>query len=149
MNYRAIIPPDTLRQLDEYQNNRVPPGSFLHAVLANDLYRAIRKADEANTRWLAHIAAYVEGHMPTACRGSQAAVQAWLHPLPPPLDEPCSLGGMIRGDTFVFADDPDDTKTYVSYGGNWYGDPDRVPAWPHRDDGDRPVLIKHKHGVRP
>jgi len=72
------IKPDTMAEIRRYVEHRIPPGGFVHAVLANDLYRACAKADDVNRELLCDVADYVESHLPMACRGSHAAVEAWL-----------------------------------------------------------------------
>ena len=73
-----MIPRDVEAALERYVQDREPQGHFLHAVLANDLYRACARADDCNRTWLVEIAAYVEGRLPPACRGSDTAVRRWL-----------------------------------------------------------------------
>jgi hypothetical protein len=75
---RSRVPAHTLAQLDAYVNNRTPPGSFVHAVLCNDLYSVIRRTDDANYANLKAIVEYVDFHLPMESRGSPEAVRAWL-----------------------------------------------------------------------
>lgn len=141
MSVRNFIPPATMHQLDEYQNRRVPPGGFLHAVLANDLYNAVLHADEGNLACLQAIVGYVEGQMPISCRGSREAVQAWLNPPPPPLNESDLLANLRDGDTFVFSDEPGDQDVYTAKGSNWYASP-KGGVW--RGEFNRPVLVQRR-----
>lgn len=144
MSLRDCIPPHTLGQLDEYQHRRVPPGSFVHAVLTNDLYAALRKADEANLLRLRHIVRYVYCHMPVECRGSQDAVERWLNPPPPPLNEPSIMDRLEAGDLFVFADEPRD-EPYQARGSCWYNTPGKQVGGPwHEEDRTRAVLIHQR-----
>lgn len=75
-----MIPPHTMQQITAYVHGRVPPSTFLHAVLANDLYRAVLHADERNLASLPEIVRHVEGQLPVISRGSREAVASWLKP---------------------------------------------------------------------
>ncbi len=72
------VPMDTLFQIRQYVDHRVPPGGFLFAVLSNDLYEAVGRADDLNRANLPAIAEYVRWNIPVACRGSVEAVRAWI-----------------------------------------------------------------------
>lgn len=72
------IPPQTLRSIDFYVRERIPPGDFLYAVLTNDLKGAISFADNENLEALPAIVAYVRNHTPADCQGSPVKVQQWL-----------------------------------------------------------------------
>lgn len=63
--------------LARYAEHRIDPGGFLSAVLANDLYTALGRADEVSLANLVPIAQAVD-RLPRACRGSHAAVRMWL-----------------------------------------------------------------------
>jgi hypothetical protein len=54
-----------------------PPGDFLYHVLANDLMRAVMKADELNVQRLRDYAIFLDTCAPIGCYGSQAAVAEW------------------------------------------------------------------------
>jgi len=64
--------------LDYYAKYRVPTGSFLLAVLSNDLMEAIGRADEENRDNLFEICDYIYNHMPFECHGSPEKVKSWL-----------------------------------------------------------------------
>jgi len=55
----------------------IPPGRFLLAAFANDLFEAARAADAINAAALANVANWIEAHAPDDCRGSAEAVSAW------------------------------------------------------------------------
>lgn len=69
--------------LDRYADHHVPTGSFLKAVLDNDLRRAVFQADDDNLRDLREIVMYAHWELPGACWGSPEAVRAWLEQTPP------------------------------------------------------------------
>jgi len=141
---REMIPLDTLAHLDAYENERHPVGGFLHAVLSNRLYNALSRADEANLRCLRWIVQYVDGHMNPHCRGSEEAVQLWLNPPPPPLNEPSTISQLEAGDTFVFADE-ERPEAYQARGNCWYNTPGKQVGGPwHEDDRERPVIIHQR-----
>ena len=58
----------------------MPPGSFIHAVLANDFMKAVSKADDVNIHCLRDIMLYVYNNIPSICWGSPEAVEEWLNP---------------------------------------------------------------------
>lgn len=71
------IPDEINDSIRRYVKHRVPVGGFLRAVLANDLYLAVMRADIVNRMCLRDIVECVDG-LPRECRGSFEAVDAWL-----------------------------------------------------------------------
>jgi len=53
------------------------PGSFLTAVLTNDLYSAAARADTENVNRLAYVAKWVTHALPGVCYGSPEIIQEW------------------------------------------------------------------------
>jgi len=71
--------PDTLHDgLVEYCAARRPVGSFLTAVLANDLTDAVCRADERNFRRLKDLCRFLFNYCPAPAWGSREKVAAWL-----------------------------------------------------------------------
>lgn len=64
--------------LVNYFVRKLPPGSFLTAVLSNDLVDAAGRADHINTENLASIAKWVANRAPTGSWGSREHVASWL-----------------------------------------------------------------------
>lgn len=64
--------------LERYVRYRIPTGSFLHAVLTNDLMEAMAKADEENREDIYEICQYIYNNLPITCYGSPKAVSEWL-----------------------------------------------------------------------
>lgn len=64
--------------LDNYGTDGIPTGGFLRAVLSNDLFLALRKADIDNQHDIFEIVHYVYNELPGNCWGSKEAVAAWL-----------------------------------------------------------------------
>lgn len=61
-----------------YQDHKIPTGSFLEAVLSNDLMGAMRRADEYSKMNLYNIVYYIYNEMPSNCWGSGEIVSKWL-----------------------------------------------------------------------
>ncbi len=78
MDPRATIPEHTLGALDRYVNDRLLPGGFLVAVLSNDLFGAVGRADSENLAALADICRYVYNELPSSCWGSKDKIWAWV-----------------------------------------------------------------------
>lgn len=73
-----MLPVDTKERIDQYVLRGIPPGSFLSAVLAEDLFGAVTEADEDNLPNLKSVCRYVIDTTPATCRGSYADVSGWL-----------------------------------------------------------------------
>jgi len=76
-DYRKI-PKRTIQALDRWVNQGILPGSFLRAVLSNDLYETVLRADKENLEALPHIVVYVYTILPTESRGSHQALIDWI-----------------------------------------------------------------------
>jgi len=64
--------------LEQYVSTGKSQGSFIHAVLCNDLKAACDRADDNNMQILPAYVAYLYNKCPLACWGSPAAVDAWM-----------------------------------------------------------------------
>lgn len=71
-------PDHLVEALQRYIHEGIPTGSFLHAVLANNLMQAYQCADLENVTAMPHIVAYVYNHTPAMCHGSEERVARWL-----------------------------------------------------------------------
>ncbi len=71
------VRPDTKQTIDDYVAQGWKPGSFVQAVLENDLREAIGRADSGNLDTLPAIVAYCYNQIPSVCWGSPAKVEAW------------------------------------------------------------------------
>lgn len=65
--------------LDRYVNDRVETGGFLRAVLENNLFEAIGRADSQNQHRLREICQYIYNEIPANCWGSKKIVNDWLN----------------------------------------------------------------------
>lgn len=74
----AQIPFSILEGLRGYARYGYPIGHFLTAVLSNDLFGAVGRADDVNRNRLPEICQYVWNCMPAACHGSPEAVRGWV-----------------------------------------------------------------------
>lgn len=72
------IPDYMIGGLRRYIENGIPPGSFLTAVLSNDLMGAFAKADSTNTVAMVAYARFLYAYAPHDCHGSPAKVRAWM-----------------------------------------------------------------------
>lgn len=73
-----VIIPRMFYSLRGYVEHHVPVGSFLTAVICNDLKQAVQQADDVN---LVNIPAFVEylyNHAPSECWGSKEKHNNWL-----------------------------------------------------------------------
>lgn len=64
--------------LQRYQNHRLHPGSFLAAVLSNDLQEAVNYADQESLTQLPNIVRHVFSNLPSSLCGSKAKFQSHL-----------------------------------------------------------------------
>jgi hypothetical protein len=63
--------------LVRYFSDGILPGSFLQAVLCNDLTQAIMRADPRSVHALTSLIECLQWHAPMNAWGSRAAVLAW------------------------------------------------------------------------
>lgn len=74
----GLLPEHMRGAMQRYIENRIPPGSFLMAVLSNDLMDALGRADSVNRVRLRDIAVWLYNFSPSGCFGSVEKVRAWL-----------------------------------------------------------------------
>lgn len=75
-----MIPPDTLKGLLLWRDGKhpYPFGSFVTAVLSNNLVEAAAQADDHNRTALWEYANFMYNELPQSAWGSRAKVAAWL-----------------------------------------------------------------------
>jgi hypothetical protein len=71
------IPKKTMDAMTRWSEHGVRPGSFLRAVLENDLFTAVGRADHENLPALPAIVSYVYQELPGDCHGSPIACDIW------------------------------------------------------------------------
>jgi len=71
--------PEHMREgLERYVEHHIRPGSFLMAVLENNLVLAAGRADDINRMYLMQWADVLYNELPGSCWGSKEKVQNWL-----------------------------------------------------------------------
>ena len=73
-----LVPEHIRGGLKRYIDNGIPPGSFLTAVLSNDLMEAFGCADYINRHRLFDIVSFLYGSAPAGCWGSPERVASWI-----------------------------------------------------------------------
>jgi hypothetical protein len=73
------VPAHIKESIDRYVYHHIAPGSFVTAVLSNDLAGALRTADENSLRGLRDIVRYIHSEIPNSCHGSKSKVTKWKH----------------------------------------------------------------------
>lgn len=71
-----MVPSHTLDGIDNYVKHGVPTGGFLHAVLTNDLFGALGRADLNNRIAIWDICRYIHNEIPAGLSGSEEKVKA-------------------------------------------------------------------------
>ena len=74
----SAVPQALQSGLAHYCAARRPMGSFLTAVVSNDLYEAIARADQDSRLGLANVVFFLYNYAPGECWGSPEKVAAWL-----------------------------------------------------------------------
>lgn len=72
------IPPITMYSLKAYIQYGQPTGSFLEAVLSNDLKNAVGNADDENQDTLVELVKYLYNEVRSDCWGSKEKYENWL-----------------------------------------------------------------------
>jgi len=68
--------------IDRYVQDHTPVGGFLTALLSNDLFIAVMRADDINVALLRDYVRYLFNETPATCWGSPEKVKAWLDKCP-------------------------------------------------------------------
>lgn len=72
------VGPEIIGALNRYLEHGIIPGSFLTAVLENDLFEAMARADSVNQKRIFKICCYIYKHFPLGSYGSPEAVNRYL-----------------------------------------------------------------------
>lgn len=78
VDYSAMVPLGLAEGLEAYIEEGQEPGGFLYAVLTNDLFEAVGRADRVNRLALTAIVEWVYNEAPSTCWGSKERVKAWM-----------------------------------------------------------------------
>lgn len=73
-----LVPGHMRDGVKRYFDHGIPPGSFMTAVLSNDLREALGRADDINRERLFDIVSFLYTDAPAACWGSPEKVSAWI-----------------------------------------------------------------------
>lgn len=73
---------DILQSVYAYVEHRQAPGHFLQAVLSNDLFEAIGRADKEAVTALRELVVFIHSEVRSDCYGSREKVKQWLFPKP-------------------------------------------------------------------
>lgn len=74
-----LMPETTKETIDNYVSKGWKPGSFVRAVLENNLKMSFGCADSMNTACLKDIVKYCYNEIPFECWGSPETVKNWLN----------------------------------------------------------------------
>lgn len=74
----SVIPQHMRGGIERYVMSGVPMGSFLTAIFANDFQEAAGRADDENRQALFGYARFLYNSVPSNCKGSYGAVDAWI-----------------------------------------------------------------------
>lgn len=75
----SVISPAIMEGIEMYVKHGIKPGSFLTAVLKNDLLTAVKQADYINMKIIPVIVSYIYNEVaPSTCWGSTEAVEKWM-----------------------------------------------------------------------
>jgi len=72
------IPDYMMDGINRYVNDGIPPGSFLTAIICNDLSGAVSQADDNNLPNIPAFVSYFYWETPSACWGSLRKMKAWI-----------------------------------------------------------------------
>ncbi|MFE3839652.1 hypothetical protein, partial [Pseudogemmobacter sonorensis] len=64
--------------MQRYIDRGINPGSFMTAVLSNDLMEAVRRGDDQNRTRLHDYVIFLYNEAPAWCFGSPRNVEAWI-----------------------------------------------------------------------
>lgn len=79
MNMNWDLLPEHMREgVRMYLEERIAPGSFLTAVICNDLVNALGQADHINRERLHDIVSFFYSYAPSNCWGSVEKMKKWL-----------------------------------------------------------------------
>ena len=73
-----MIPSHMHGSVVRYLDDGIEPGGFLYAVLTNDLFGAVGKADYINKEHLKEWCSFVWMDMPSISWGDQETVEEWM-----------------------------------------------------------------------
>lgn len=73
----SLIPERIMSNLTYYVKGEEVPGGFLYAVLCNDLFKAVGRADKEMQPLIPLLVHYIHWELPAGCHGSPEHVAEW------------------------------------------------------------------------
>ena len=74
----SLIPDRVMNNLLQYVEGNEAPGGFLFAVLSNNLFEAIGRADNEMQPLIPLLVKFISWKIPYGCHGSPDIVKAWM-----------------------------------------------------------------------
>lgn len=74
------IPEHVLAGVYSFVEHRTEPGHFLSAVLCDNLFEAVGRADKESGAALRELVCFIHCEVPTMCYGNTIKVRGWLFP---------------------------------------------------------------------
>ncbi len=75
---RHLVPAHMWGAVERYYLHGIEPGSFLAAVLSNDLFDAFGRADDENAARMQDLVRFFYNYTPRGSYGSRELYRAWL-----------------------------------------------------------------------
>lgn len=74
------LPNENLKlALENYIVHGLEPGGFMTAVLTNDLYSTVYRADAQNVSIIPHIVTWIHNNIPSICYGNSETMIMWMN----------------------------------------------------------------------
>lgn len=83
---RYLVPPHMWGAVERYYLNGIPPGSFLQAVLSNNLMEAFNRADDENAANMRQWCRFLYNYVPYMSYGSPEHYELWLEKFHAPVE---------------------------------------------------------------
>lgn len=78
LNYE-LLPGHIREGVKRYIEKGIEPGSFLTAIICNDLKESFGRADETNRARMFDIVGFFYNEAPSRCWGSQETMNRWMN----------------------------------------------------------------------
>jgi len=78
LRLKVLVPGHLQGSLQRYVEYGIHPGDFLLAVLCNDLFGALNRADYKSIAGLQGLCTWIYNHVPSQCYGSRDKVVDWM-----------------------------------------------------------------------
>lgn len=78
ISYDSVPAEHMINGLRLYVEQGIEPGSFMQALLGNDLRGAVARADAVNIARIPHWVVWMENNLPGGCWGSTENLHNWI-----------------------------------------------------------------------